>query len=324
MLAILLIVFEATPKTFRKIIAKTKGYFIVLIGSVVVLALLFAPLVVIENKNYNFFSIFQSFASARWLLIAIVVLILIANIFSIFSRKKEELLSGTCLTLLVASALLILLKTFTNNEGNYGWGLVIAVILLSLIAFTSLILSAKGKEFSVYDIAEDGILIAAAFVLNFIKVPLGSTGGSANFQMLPLFIIALRHGPTQGFICGGIIYGLLTCLTDGYGIIYYPFDYMIGFGSVIVMGFFRQFILNEKINNYNLKGILFIIISGFISTVVRLIGGCISSILYYGASLGYALLYNLPYIGISGAIGIIAIIAMYGPLIKINKRFNKE
>ena len=39
------------------------------------------------------------------------------------------------------------------------------------------------------------------------------------------------------------IFGLVTCLTDGYGFYTYPFDYLIGFGSIAVFGFFSR--LNE-------------------------------------------------------------------------------
>ena len=132
-------------------------------------------------------------------------------------------------------------------------------------------------------------------VLNLIKIPVGPTGGSINFQMLPLMIIALRHGPQHGFIAGGIIYGLLTCLTDGYGFACYPFDYLIGFGSVAVMGFFRKFIFAKEQNNYNVKGILFILLAGALSTAVRYIGSNVSSIVVYGYTLEAALAYNAFY-----------------------------
>ena len=101
---------------------------------------------------------------------------------------------------------------------------------MTLSAGLSLSQSYDETDFTIRDIAEDGILIAAAFGLNFIKIPVGPTGGSINLQMLPLMIIALRRGPFHGLVSGGIVYGLLTCLTDGYGFACYPFDYLIGRG----------------------------------------------------------------------------------------------
>ena len=68
--------------------------------------------------------------------------------------------------------------------------------------------------FSVRDIAEIAILVALALGLDKLKISVGATGGSVNFAMFPLFVIALRHGPFKGFIAGGIVYGLISCLLD--------------------------------------------------------------------------------------------------------------
>ena len=119
----------------------------------------------------------------------------------------------------------------------------------------------------------------------------------------------------------GIIYGLLTCLTDGYGFACYPFDYLIGFGSVAVMGFFRKQIFGEDQNGYNAKGIIFILIAATLTTTVRYIGSNVSSIVVYGLSLKGALTYNAFYIPLSGLISTLALIAMYGPLVQINRHF---
>ena len=127
----------------------------------------------------------------------------------------------------------------------------------------------QRRPLNIGEIAENGILIAMAFGLNFIKIPVGATGGSINFQMLPLMIIALRRGPASGLICGGILFGLLTCLTDGYGFACYPFDYLIGFGSVAVMGFFRPFIFGQNQKGYNFKGEAFLLLAGVLSTFIR-------------------------------------------------------
>ena len=203
----------------------------------------------------------------------------------------------------------------TLKKVKLSWGAALG-IAFSNLAFAFATLSSQKR--TTRQIVEEGVMISLAFVLNFIKIPVGATGGSINFQMLPLMIIALRHGPQHGFIAGGIIYGLLTCLTDGYGFACYPFDYLIGFGSVAVMGFFRQFIFSKEQTTYNFKGLLFIFISGTLATLVRYIGSNVSSIVVYNLSLKAALAYNAFYIPLSGLVAIIALMAMYGPLLKVN------
>ncbi|MBO4540631.1 MAG: energy-coupled thiamine transporter ThiT, partial [Bacilli bacterium] len=196
-----------------------------------------------------------------------------------------------------------------------------AIALIALASGISLSLAYEEGSFTVRDIAENGILIALAFGLNFIKIPVGATGGSINFQMLPLMLIALRRGPFHGLISGGIIYGLLTCLTDGYGFACFPFDYLIGFGSVAIMGFFRPFILGKEQKGYNLKGEIFLFVAGVLSTFVRYIGSNASSMIVYGLDLKGALVYNAFYIPLSGAISLAAIMLLYGPLVMVNTMY---
>jgi thiamine transporter len=185
-------------------------------------------------------------------------------------------------------------------------------------AAVAMVAGTTKDSYSVTDIAESGMLIALAFVLNLLKIPMGASGGSANFQMLPLFILALRQGPLKGFIGAGIVYGLLTCLTDGYGLATYPFDYLIGFGSACVFGFFKPLIYGKDQHNYNVKGEIFLFVAAVAATFIRFIGSTISSMVVYGYDFGSAALYNGVYIPVSGAIAIAVIMAAYGPLVKLN------
>ena len=204
------------------------------------------------------------------------------------------------------------------HDVTLSWGSALGIAFTNIaFAFTMV----TNIKHTVREIVEEGVLISLAFVLNFVKIPMSVTGGSVNFQMLPLMIIALRHGPQHGFIAGGIVYGLLTCLTDGYGFVCYPFDYLIGFGSVAVMGFFRKFIFSKEQKTYNIKGLIFIFVAGVLSTAVRFIGSTVSSIVVYNTSLKGALEYNAIYIPLSGLLAIAAFMALYGPIIKINKNY---
>ena len=87
------------------------------------------------------------------------------------------------------------------------------------------------------------------------------------------------------------------------------------------MGFFRKYIFGENQNNYNVKGLIFIFVSGLLSTLIRYIGSNVSSIVVYKYTLEAALAYNAFYIPVSGLIATLAFMALYGPLIKINKRY---
>ena len=93
-------------------------------------------------------------------------------------------------------------------------------------------------------------------------IRIGATGGSINLAMLPLLIISLRHGPFKGFIGGGIIFGFITCLIDGYGLITYPLEYFLAFGIVGILGFFSHFIHKSMEENKT-----YIIVPKIIDTV---------------------------------------------------------
>jgi thiamine transporter len=182
---------------------------------------------------------------------------------------------------------------------------------------------------SVRDIAEEGMLIALAFILNLIRLFKAPTGGSVNLQMLPLFILAIRHGPTHGFISAGIVYALLSFATDGYPIQCLPFDYIIGFGGVAVLGAFRPLIFNKNVMNEEdsktkgvVLGLSMILIGGILATGIRFIGSTISSVVGpWGLDWKAAMLYNSIYIPASGGLATVLTMALYPALIQLERRF---
>ncbi len=222
----------------------------------------------------------------------------------------------------VTATVVSLITEMSYNVHDVYFCFVLPIIIFFIAAFLSLAIASKEISITVSDITEMGILIGLALALNFVKIVQMPTGGSINFQMLPLFILALRKGPIKGFIGAGIAYGLISCITDGYGIATYPFDYLLGFGSVCVLGFFTPYIFGENQNNYNLKGEIFIFVGALISTLIRFIGGTVSSLIIYGYDLVPAMEYNSLYVSISGLISIALIMAVYGPFIRVNKRFS--
>lgn len=296
-----------------------------------------------EYFNLNLVNLFQGSVMPTWPIWTFVVLVVLGILFIVLARflkKQRDTFSIlSVFSFLLAAALLFVFRELLayygegNVDGYYvenfhgasiGWAIPAVAVCLALASAFDIGGTKYSSSNAVRDIAEDGILIAAAFVFNFIKLPIQAEGGSVNFQMLPLMIIALRHGPVQGFVCGGIVYGLLTCLTDGYGFATYPFDYLIGFGSVAVMGFFRNLILVPGQKGYSLKGELFLLLAGVLSTLVRFCGSTISSIAIYDYPLKDALIYNAVYIPVSGAIALAVLMAVYGPLCYVNTLYPAE
>ena len=174
-------------------------------------------------------------------------------------------------------------------------------------------------KISTREIVESGMLIALAIILDmpFLKFRIGENGGSISFTMVPLFILVLRVGPIKGFIGCGIVYGLITCITDGWGFIYFPFDYLLGYGSIAIAAIFKNKIFKA---NTIFKGILWSIMAILLALVGRTIASTISSMVFYEFKLIPALIYNIAYIIPSGVLTIDLIAVLYKPLLKINER----
>lgn len=223
------------------------------------------------------------------------------------------------------------LQLFSKIE--YTPVLVILIITLSLGLLSSLTLGKNEVKLNVREITELSMLIALAVALNFgPKIPL-QWAGSVNFQIVPLVIIALRFSPIKTFTAAGIIFGLITCFTDGYGLFAYPLEYLVAFGSVAIISPFRKFILKDNPEHKTKQTILaLLLLSGLISlqTLIRFACASIDSYVFYfnylaieesGGVFLALLLYNGPYIGFTGVATIASSCALYYPLLIINKRF---
>ena len=181
----------------------------------------------------------------------------------------------------------------------------------------------KTFGFNVHDIVEIAMLSALSIVLDqFLKIRIGATGGSINLAMLPLLIISLRHGPFKGFIGGGIIFGFITCLIDGYGLITYPLEYFLAFGIVGILGFFSHFIHKSMEENNTKKIILsyvLIFLCVGVMLCVRLMGATIDSMLLWDYEFIPALGYNISYIGPSVGIVFVVFCLLLPIIVRINR-----
>lgn len=175
-------------------------------------------------------------------------------------------------------------------------------------------------KISVREMTETAMLIALALILDtpLLKFRIGANGGSVSLTMIPLFILALRVGPFKGFISIGIIYSLLSCLADGEPLFALPFDYILGYGSIAIIGLFKNKILGKKPTIFGCFLLFLSIILVFIS---RMIFSSISSVIFYEVNFVAGLAYNVLYIGPASLLCIVVLLVLYKPLCDINNRF---
>ena len=320
---------QSGPKT-----AKSWANLVSIVLSVLAFGFLFLTLLKFKDAagEKSYLHIWDVFGAGQFqfmfvigyaLLVVSVPLLIAAFVF----EKKGSAIStaASASQFLAAIAFVLTPMMYCNSMGGKSCtmeiGLALAFAFALAASLFSFIYAFSKMPMTVHDIAEDAILIAAAFALNFAKIPVpwAFTGGSINFQMLPLFIIALRHGPLHGVVAGGLVYGLLTCFTEGYGFATYPFDYLIGFGSVAVLGFFKPLIMGKNQKSYNVMGEIFLALGVILATFVRLAGGTASSMVIYEYNFVDALLYNLTYVPASGVIALAVLMLLYGPLLRVNK-----
>ena len=322
------------------------AYILSCISYLAIIGFLFAPLLTFKETStgekltheVNLIKLFDEVISQPWMAVFLIVIVsvgIISLVLSYFLRNKEKAHEVfTTLTLIFSATLFVsafiiralfdfyAVEGYTTipsyKETNLGWGFAVIALLSALIFLCAISFSKYGNQ-STQAICENGILISSALVLGFIKIPVASQGGSINLQMLPLMIIALRRGPVTGFVCGGLIYGLLSILADGYPFATYPFDYVIGFGSVCIVGLFRPLILSE--NKTYPRKVFWVFIAGLLMTFMRYVGSTTSSIVVYKATFLFSLEYNAIYVPVSGAIATFALMALLPSIIHVNRRY---
>lgn len=267
------------------------------------------------GENINLFSI------------SIFVIFVLILLFGILQFKFKKLRGIAGVLLLVEIVLLFLLPILLTYPdpikdgnphftGNIEYSVTFYIcITCFIIALLSIIGSEINKDFlTISDITEIAVLLGLALALSYIKIPLGATGGSLNFQIVPLVIIALRHKPSKTFVATGIVYGLLACLLDNYGFFTFPMEYMVAFGSVSIISFFRNYILKNSKASFN--GGLLLAFLLILQTIIRLFAASIDSYLFYlnyldDSTFVAAIIYNVIYVIPTGVITLIAMLLLY-------------
>jgi len=86
-------------------------------------------------------------------------------------------------------------------------------------------------------LVEGAIMVAVAFALSFVEIPVGLYGGSIEFVMIPLMVYSLRRGAGWG-LGAGLVYGTLKYISTGWAVNWASIllDYSIAYMAVGVAG----------------------------------------------------------------------------------------
>ncbi len=275
----------------------------------------------------------------------LVAIILVSLIFILEITKKFEniipKLNGAILLILVSLVIGLAIGKPTYEFVDSDWnsiggveidivplGFTIELICLFFMTICSIRRTFENITFNVKDLVEISMLVGLALVLDQVKLFKMPTGGSVNLAGIPLLIIALRHGPVKGFIASSLIFGLLSCLIDGYGFQFFPFDYFIAFSGYAFAGvafnLFKKYLIKDnpvKSNIYLVSLICSLLIGGIFVIITRVIGSSLSSMIFYGYDLKGAFIYNIGYVGVSAAISCACDLALSKPIQMINSLY---
>lgn len=155
---------------------------------------------------------------------------------------------------------------------------------------------------------------AIAFILSFIQFISYPQGGGINLvPMVPIMLIGILYGNTEGMTCG-LIFGILSLITGGHivSIAEALLDYILAFVVLGLSGFVG------RDNKYK------ILISSIIVVALSVFSNIVSGVYFYGeyAPQGmnvwkYSIVYNLTSTGVVGILSIIVIMLL--PLNKLKK-----
>lgn len=301
-----------------------KNYLFQFIFSLGLLVVLFTPIFIINGNSRTLIElIFQSKNIGMILVSSSLLVSLIAtNVLTYFEKFTEIKLGLSLLGLIVlAFAFTIFEKTSPDIviDPLAGYFLLLAAFISLTILFCRNFF--ENNRLFIADIVEIAVFVAIAIILDlpFLKVKIVANGGSISLVMLPLIFVSLRKGAIKGFIASGILFGLITCLTDGYGFATYPFDYLIGFGSCALIGLFKKPIFGTK--KSFIKYLIFIL-GSLLVFLVRLMGSTISGSIIYGLDFGGSIIYNLTYLGPSFIATMIVGVLLLPIFLQIMKKYS--
>lgn len=301
----------------------------ILVGAALSLCLIFLPIIKVGGVDINLIDCISKngfdWVSVPFLLEIVLFIFIVCNF--IFSEKIKfyyPSLFGSILSVIFAFLVPYFYAMKCGLESIYDLSFIftfyfpfmIAVMIACFIFYISKVFN--DLNFTIRDITEIGIYVALALVLDIgPKFKIAATGGSISAAMLPLIVLVIRKGFSKGFVACGFIYGFINCLIDGYGLFTYPFDYLFGFGSLAVVGLFKNLIdKNKGVVKYLILGS-----SILLAGILRIISSTISGMIFYNTNFVGSLVYQLTYIPASIGICMVLVLAFYPFIEKINNRY---
>ncbi len=168
-------------------------------------------------------------------------------------------------------------------------------------------------------LVETSLLVAMAVVLDYVasmySAPFLPFGGSFSFTLVPLAVLAYRHGLVMGVV-GGFMVGVVQLFMGAY--IMHPvqvlLDYPLPFAALGLCGLFAK-----QVNEGSKKSQTFmILLSTAIASIARLVAHVLSGVVFFAeyAPEGmnpwvYSIGYNAPYIFLSYIASVIVLVALY-------------
>lgn len=150
-------------------------------------------------------------------------------------------------------------------------------------------------------LAEIAIFAALGLVLDKITLFTMPQGGSVSLVMLPILLIALRHGFTPGLITGAIV-GTIQLVFGGYFLnVFQVFlDYALAYAGVGFAGLFAGQLHNQSSVK---KPLMTISVATVVGALMRFLGNFLSGVIFYGdyapegvPVVQYSFVYNMSYI----------------------------
>lgn len=181
----------------------------------------------------------------------------------------------------------------------------------------------KMKNKQLYKICESAVLVALSVALTWVKIEIGAFGGSIDFVMIPLFIIAFRNGVGYG-VASGLVFGFIKCLIGGgigWGLPSVLLDYVLAYGAVGIAGLFKNKYWAIELSTF--LGCFARFVIHFISGVTIYMITAPTEIESIGATFAnpvlYSIVYNALYMLPNTIIAIVIMALLRYPLKKMKK-----
>jgi len=176
----------------------------------------------------------------------------------------------------------------------------------------------KSFKMTTREMVEIAFLVALAIVLDLAGIKIVH----ASFTMVPLFVLAYRHGFVKSLIVISVVYAVVTLATDGWAVDIRSLilDYSLGYGVISLSGLFAKKIFNDKQNHF--ANIAWMVVSTILCGALRIFCSTLSGVVVWETPWLESFLVNLTvYVGWDCLFAVVVLPLLYYPLIKINKMF---